>query len=792
MASAEVARLIAKLEADVSDFQRDMKRATAGMTRFEKSTGRLGKAMESLNRKAKRLVQVGIGLIVGAVAASVKAFADFDDKMNQSLAIMGNVSDTMRKDMTAAAREVGKTTRLSAADAAESYFFLASAGLDAAQSIAALPQVAAFAQAGMFDMATATDLATDAQSALGLTVDDAQKNLMNLTKVTDVLVKANTLANATVEQFSRSLTNKAGAALRLLGKDMEEGVAVLAAFADQGVKGEEAGQRLNIVLRDLQTASINNRDTFEDMNIAVFDSEGEFRHLADVLKDMENALGGMSDEGTRTSLMLLGFQDRSVSAIMSLLGLSDAIREYDKELRTAAGSTEEVAERQLESLKGQLDLLKGEIVDIGISIGGALSEALLDAIPTIKDWANTFGVAIIEILDFAGAIDHAKAQALIFELQTGGTADAVEGFLTRIVTGLSGKDGMVNWWDRAVNMIFGYRKGMKQLIRDTDAAPNVIRGVVDELDNMVEAGRITASQAIIVGIMLEEELARKMDIAAEKSAELSGGSEELAEKLLRTGVAAASAASGLSPLDEAISAAGASAEAARIQVLGLLDLLRAQTDPAFAFRQAGIAVEEATKAFEKERKKGATSPAAIKAWETLVNAQFDFVEARQKVKDLGPRFQEEIFNLAEINDATETAVAFIEDVLEFDQESIELELAFKGVSLLEWVAHILGLISTPVAPPVPGRGPRGPGGAIGLAHGGPAMAGRPYVVGEQGPELFVPNQSGTVVPNGGFGGNVNVDVTLEVTESVADAELLARDTVRAIRDELERIGSEVA
>ena len=36
---------------------------------------------------------------------------------------------------------------------------------------------------------------------------------------------------------------------------------------------------------------------------------------------------------------------------------------------------------------------------------------------------------------------------------------------------------------------------------------------------------------------------------------------------------------------------------------------------------------------------------------------------------------------------------------------------------------------------------------FGLAKGGPAKAGQPYIVGEEGPELFIPNQSGTVIPN---------------------------------------------
>ena len=46
-----------------------------------------------------------------------------------------------------------------------------------------------------------------------------------------------------------------------------------------------------------------------------------------------------------------------------------------------------------------------------------------------------------------------------------------------------------------------------------------------------------------------------------------------------------------------------------------------------------------------------------------------------------------------------------------------------------------------------------------LANGGPAQAGRASMVGERGPEMFIPRTSGTVIPNGGFGGaNVTVNV----------------------------------
>ena len=44
------------------------------------------------------------------------------------------------------------------------------------------------------------------------------------------------------------------------------------------------------------------------------------------------------------------------------------------------------------------------------------------------------------------------------------------------------------------------------------------------------------------------------------------------------------------------------------------------------------------------------------------------------------------------------------------------------------------------------------------ASGGPVTGGKPYVVGERGPELFVPNSSGSIVPNHQMGGGIVVNV----------------------------------
>lgn len=62
-----------------------------------------------------------------------------------------------------------------------------------------------------------------------------------------------------------------------------------------------------------------------------------------------------------------------------------------------------------------------------------------------------------------------------------------------------------------------------------------------------------------------------------------------------------------------------------------------------------------------------------------------------------------------------------------------------------------------------------------LAAGGPAIGGMPYIVGELGPELFVPRSSGTVVPNGAGGGITNLYVSALDPAGAATAVVRALD-----------------
>ena len=375
MLSLNLGNLVTHLLANTTQFTKAIRGAEVLLTKFSKRT-------QAIGRKMSMYITAPLALIGGA---SVRAFGNFNDAMTQSLAIMGDVSEDMRKKMEQTALMLSGKSITAPAELAKAYFFLASAGLDASQSVGALATVEQFAVAGMFDMAQATDLLTDAQSALGMVSKDSIENMKNMTRISDVLVRANTLANASVEQFSGALTNRAAASIRMLNKDVEEGVAVLAAFADQGVKGEMAGERLAIVLRDLQRASLKETKVWAQMGLNVYDAAGKMLPLADIIEQLENKFGTMSDQQKKASAEMLGFQDRSFSALQTLLGTSNKIRIYEAALRKAGGTTKDVSDRQLTSFNSQMKILWNNITIVGIEIGETLAPWILRLSNYIKD-----------------------------------------------------------------------------------------------------------------------------------------------------------------------------------------------------------------------------------------------------------------------------------------------------------------------------------------------------------------------------------------------------------------------
>ncbi len=81
------------------------------------------------------------------------------------------------------------------------------------------------------------------------------------------------------------------------------------------------------------------------------------------------------------------------------------------------------------------------------------------------------------------------------------------------------------------------------------------------------------------------------------------------------------------------------------------------------------------------------------------------------------------------------------------------------------------------------------GGSPGRATGGPVTGGRPYMVGERGPELFVPTSAGSIQP-AGQGGRGPVSITVNVAAATGSDNVFMQRTgaqvARAVRQSLDR------
>jgi TP901 family phage tail tape measure protein len=360
------------------------------------SFDKLGGRLQKMGAKISTHVSLPIAGMLGVVG---KLGMDFDKAMTESLAIMENVSGSMRKQMEETAFAVAKSTKFSATEAATAYYDLASAGLEAGEAMGSLQTVANFAQAGVMSLAVAGEYLAGATTAVGDAALGTSGKVDGMAKMADVLTMANNAALGTVEDFAKALSTRAGGAIRQYGLTVEQGVSALMAFAAQNVRGQRAGEQMYIALRDIQRASQKSSETWKKYGIDVYNTYGQLRGMGEILEDITRFTKDMSAQQRFAAISLLGFQERSKGAIQTLLGMSDHIHKFEGALKRAGGEAQRVAQSQMEALRNQLDRIMHSLGVLAIRlfnefvplITNSLIPALDRAVLKLEEWVKWFG-----------------------------------------------------------------------------------------------------------------------------------------------------------------------------------------------------------------------------------------------------------------------------------------------------------------------------------------------------------------------------------------------------------------
>jgi TP901 family phage tail tape measure protein len=237
---------------EVKQAQSDIKGLGTATGDVEKKTKESTNSMSRSFGNVSGAVRMFTGVLVAFGASrGISNSIAVTNSFTQAIADLSAITGATGKDLeyySKQAADIGRTTSLSATQAATAFKLIASAKPDLLDNAEALNAVTR--SAVTLAEATGQDLAT-AASALGSALNQFGLAASKADEVINMLAASSKLGTAEVGSVSEALRN-AGPAANALGIDITETVAAIQALAKSGRQGADAGTGLRQVMLQLE------------------------------------------------------------------------------------------------------------------------------------------------------------------------------------------------------------------------------------------------------------------------------------------------------------------------------------------------------------------------------------------------------------------------------------------------------------------------------------------------------------------------------------------------------------
>lgn len=439
----DAGKVVAMLELDTSAFSGGLNTARGMLKTFGDDTATATDKLRAVEKAAGTFgatLSAAVTLpLVAAGTAAVKTFTGFDDAMRQVRATM-NATEEETAALTESAKRMGAETRYSASEAAGALNYLALAGYDAEQAIAALPAVLNLAQAGGLDLAYASDLATDSMSALGLGMDE-------LVGFTDQLAVTSQKSNTSISQLGQAILTVGGTAKALRGGTAELN-AELGILADSGIKGAEGGTHLRNVILSLQNPTEEGAKALARYTAGVYDAEGRLRSLDDIFSELEKSMSSMTDAERANTLNDLFNKTDLAAAQVLIAGAGERYRELTGSIEACDGAAQKMAETMEGGIGGAFRSLGSATEGLAIEFGENLAPFVQTAAERVADLTRDF-TSLSEsqqntILTIGGLV-AAGGPALLMLSKIAGAIASINPVVAGVTLGLAGLAAAVSY-----------------------------------------------------------------------------------------------------------------------------------------------------------------------------------------------------------------------------------------------------------------------------------------------------------------------------------------------------------
>lgn len=380
-------REIVETEQDLKNLETQANQSATAVQKIAATGEKLKTVGDNISSAGQKLLPVTVG-VTALGTASVTTAANFESSMSQVQATMGITKDAMSTvngqsvntmdTLSKLAKKMGAETAFSASECAEALNYLALAGYDTQQMCDTLPTVLNLAAAGDIALADASDMVTDAMSALGMGVDEAEM-------MVDQMAKTASTTNTSVAQLGEGILTIGATAKSIKGGTAELNTA-LGILANNGIKGAEGGTHLRNIILSLQNPTDKAAAQMEALGLSVYDSEGNMRSMNDILGDLNKSMDGMTS-AEKSNIISTIFNKTDLSSVNALLAnTGETWDSLQKSITDSGGAAQQMADTQLDNLQGQITILKSALEGLAISFG----ELLMPTIKQIVGWVQKF------------------------------------------------------------------------------------------------------------------------------------------------------------------------------------------------------------------------------------------------------------------------------------------------------------------------------------------------------------------------------------------------------------------
>ena len=375
---ADPAKLTLELRAITAKFQSDIKKAQKSVSTFSQNIKRsLNDAAAGASKGFKNVVRTD-AYQTAAVAATGLGFAlkgAVTTAMNfeKSMQAVAAVSGATGKDFTSLTALAKQLGRTTQFSASEA---------------AGAMEMLAMAGLSTEQMLKATGPTLNLAAAGGIELAEAADiatNVMggmslkvgDLNMINDVLAKTSSSANTNVREMAEVFA-KVGGVAPTMGASMQQISGMAGILANNGIKAAEAGTALrNVMLR--MAAEKEAQKGLKELGVSATDAQGNMRAFPDILRDMQvrmDALGLSESKRAEIQKRIFGLRATAAGSILQEAAANGELTKMIDKVTDSDGAAQAQAKKRQQGLAGSMKRLNSALEGLAIAFGGPLLQPL--------------------------------------------------------------------------------------------------------------------------------------------------------------------------------------------------------------------------------------------------------------------------------------------------------------------------------------------------------------------------------------------------------------------------------